>query len=491
MRRKLALIAVLAFAPIHSCSAWAQAPTGAISGRVTDPSGAAVPAAHVDVTSRDSGQNRALVTSPEGEYSVPVLAPGDYRVEVVATGFRKIQRNAVVEAGTTTTADFSMQIGPVADAVTAEAAAPEIITGSYSVSGVTTRLQIDAIPLNGRDFLELAKLEPGAQQAARGSNNRTFVPLLGSPSGGNPGRSTRVTMDGGSIMQIGNGGAAMGFSQDVVQEFQVSTVNFDLSTGPTASGAVNVVTRSGGNQWHGSAIYFFRDNHLSAYPALKRDPFNPHPYFQRQQYGLSAGGPLLTDRLFVFGTFERDDQVGVVSTELLTPEFASLSRITPSPTRVDQLGARIDWKINARNTLFLRQSHEGGFSFAPTTVNGVGPRAYPSAWTRQPEWADQSIVGWTAPLSTTFVNDLRFSYFFVSSSEQAPGASDCPGCLESARLRSTCRIFLSGLPRRQRSSAEDFTGTKSLPPCAGTISYASEETGRLLGAAARTLLTSR
>src|SRR4029077_9867799 len=126
-------------------------------------------------------------------------------------------------------------------------------------------------------------------QPTRGSNNRTFVPLLSTPAGGNNGRGTRVTVDGGSIMQIGNGGGAMSFSQEEVQEFQVSTVNFDLSTGMTASGSINVATRSGGNQWHGSAFYFFRDHSLSAYPALKRDPLNPDPFFQRKQYGTTVG----------------------------------------------------------------------------------------------------------------------------------------------------------------------------------------------------------
>lgn len=160
---------------------------------------------------------------------------------------------------------------------------------AHEVSGVVTRHQIEGLPLNGRSYLELEKLEPGAQQPTPTSNNRTLVPLLGAPAG-QSGRATRVTVDGGSIMEIGNGGAAMGFSQEVVQEFQVSTGNFDLSTGTTASGAVNIVMRSGGNELHGSALYFFRDHKLSAYPGLTRDAFKSNPFFQRQQYGFASGG---------------------------------------------------------------------------------------------------------------------------------------------------------------------------------------------------------
>ena len=407
----------------------AQVPTGIISGRVSDPTGAAIPGVHIVISNEDNGFHRSVETTPEGEYTAPALQSGNYKVAVEAPGFERLLRAAVVEAGNTTAVDFVLRIGPSSETITVAGATPQMRYDSYNVSGVTTKSQIDGLPLNGRDFLELAKLEPGALQPARGSNNRTFVPLLATPAGGNNGRGTRVTVDGGSVMQIGNGGTAMGFSQEVVQEFQVSTVNFDLSTGMTASGAINVATRSGGNQWHGSAFYFFRDHSLSAYPALKRDPFNPDPFFQRQQFGAGVGGPIRKDRVFVFGTFERNDQRGVVSTELLTPEFAPLSRITPSPTDINRFSARLDLQINKMNSLFARQSHEGIFSFAPTTVNGLGNLAYPSAWTRQHSWADQSILGLTTQPGFSWVNDLRFSYFFVSSQEQIPGESDCANCL--------------------------------------------------------------
>jgi Carboxypeptidase regulatory-like domain len=423
------VLAVFMLELITLTHARAQAPTGDISGRVMDPTGAAIPRAQVVIENKENGLNRTLATGAEGNFHAPALPPGNYRLTALAPGFQRIVSDAVVEAGTTTTVDLAIQIGPSSESVTVEGATPQIRHDAYQISGVTTGSQIDGLPLNGRDFLELAKLEPGALQPTRGSNNRTFVPLLTTPAGGNNGRGTRVTVDGGSIIQIGNGGTAMGFSQEVVQEFQVSTANFDLSTGMTASGSINVATRSGSNQWHGSAFYFFRDDDLSAYPALKRNAFNPDPFFQRQQYGIAVGGPIRKDRLFIFGTFERNDQLGVVSTELLTPEFAPLGRITPSPTYINLFSVRLDWLINGKNSSFLRQSHENGFSFAPTTLNGVGALAYPSAWTRQPEWADQSILGLTSQLGTNWVNDLRFSYFFVSSREQAPTNADCPGCL--------------------------------------------------------------
>jgi hypothetical protein len=429
MSRRLAIVAVLAVRMILCRPVNAQVPTGIIAGRITDATEASIPRARVVISKHEDGQQRVLETTAEGEYTAPSLQPGVYEVAIEAPGFQRLLRDAIVEAGSTTKVDAVLRIGPSSQTTTVAGATPQMHHDAYDISGVTTESQIEGLPLNGRDFLELAKLEPGALQPSRGSNNRTFVPLLATPAGGNNGRGTRVTVDGGSIMQIGNGGTAMGFSQEVVQEFQVSTVNFDLSTGMTASGSINVATRSGGDQWHGSGFYFFRDHSLSAYPALKRDPFNPDPFFQRQQYGMVVGGPIRKDHLFVFGTFERNDQRGVVSTELLTPEFSPLSRITPSPTQVNEFSVRIDWRINQTNSLFVRQSHEGGISYAPTTVNGVGALAYPSAWTRQPEWTDQSILGLTSQFGSKWVNDFRFSYFFVSSAEQAPTEADCPGCL--------------------------------------------------------------
>src|SRR5215469_8625096 len=279
------LSTVLALELVLLGTAWAQASSGAIVGFVADPSGAAISGVHIAVTNKNTGVRRAVVTAAAGDYSASALEVGLYEVSAEASGFQRAVRDAVIEAGSTTTVNLSMQVGSSTQTVTVQAASPQMHYEGYVVGGVVNRPQVEGVPLNGRNFLELTKLEPGAQQPTHVSNNRTLVPLLGSPVFQN-GRATRVTVDGGSIMEIGNGGAAMGFSQEVVQEFQVSAANFDLSTGITGSGSVNVITRSGGNQWHGSGFYFFRNHHLSAYPALKRDALTPDPFFQRQQYSF-------------------------------------------------------------------------------------------------------------------------------------------------------------------------------------------------------------
>ena len=430
MSFKVRLTALFAAGLLTLQPAPGQTASGSITGRVTDTTRAAIPRVTIEITNEETGLKHSYITGADGEYRAPALQAGNYQLVALGPGFEKLLREVIVEAGTTTTADLTMLVGPSTSSISVNGATPLMHHDSFEISGVTTRSEIEGTPLNGRNFLELAKLVPGALQPARGSNDRVFVPLLTSPAGGNNGRGTLVTVDGGSIMQIGNGGAAMGFSQEVVQEFQVCLSNCDLATGMTANGAVNVATRSGGTEWHGSGFYFFRDHYLSAYPALTRDPTNPDPYFQRQQFGVAAGGPVAAKRLFIFATVERNDQTGVVGTKLLTPEFAPLSRITPSPSSGNQLSARLDWLANAKNSVFVRQSHEGGFSFAPTTLLAAGQLAYPSAWTRQPDWADQSLLGWTSPNSVRIGSTiLRLSYFFVSSAEQASTSANCPGCL--------------------------------------------------------------
>ena len=411
-------------------SALAQTQTGTITGLVTDSSGAALVGVQLTVTNRDTGQARAATTSEQGTYTAAALLPGIYDLRAEAAGFKRVERSATVEAGTTTTVDLSLELGEMTETVRVAGVQPQIRYGHHQVSGLVTREQIEGLPLNGRSFLELAKLEPGVQPPTRASSNRTFVPVLGQPLG-NSGRGTRVTVDGGSIMAVGNGGSAMGFSQEVVQEFQIETVNFDLATGITNGAAINVATRSGGNELHASGVYSFRDHTLAAYPALNRDPANPDPFFQRWQFGLALGGPLRRDRVFFFGTYERNEQRGVVATTLLERELAHFSRITPSPYFGNQPSLRVDGRLSNAHTAFIRYSHDSVQAFGPPCCAPMTlqPAPYPSAWTRQRAGADQSILGLTSVLGDTLVNDLRFSYFVVDSSQIGPTDQECPGCL--------------------------------------------------------------
>ncbi|MBA3271941.1 MAG: TonB-dependent receptor, partial [Acidobacteria bacterium] len=328
---------------------------------------------------------------------------------------------------TTTRADFVLWVGDLTDAVTVHAASPQLHYDSAAVGGVITRDQIEGLPLNGRSFLELAKLEPGVQSPTGANRNRTVVPILGAPASNVGG--ARYTVDGGSVTSIGLGGSQMGLSQEVVQEFQVSTVNFDLSTGMTDAGAINVVTRGGGNKFQATTFYFFRDHNLAAYPALQRDANNSDPFFQRQQYGLAVGGPIRHDRIFFFGSWERNDQRAVTATTLLARDFSHLNRITASPLSGELFSVRLDAKISNAHTVFGRHSFDASRAFGPAAINSGSPNAYPSNWNRVAARGDQTLIALTSVLRPTLVNDLRFSSFAVRSSIGAPREQDCERCL--------------------------------------------------------------
>ncbi len=406
-------------------TAHAQTPTGNIVGIVTDPAGERVAEAHIHIVNRDSGLSRKLVTSTEGVYTAAALPPGLYVVSAAAQGFRSLERTATVEAGTTTTVNLPLEVGEVAAQVKVDDAAPLINYDSSQVGGMIGRKQIENLPLNGRNFLELAKLEPGVGGAVL-STDRVFVSILGAGLF-NPPRigNTRATIDGANISAIGTRGARLQVSQEDVQEFQLATVNFDLSTSLTTNGAINIVTRSGGNQYHGSGFYFYRDHHMAAYPGLQRDPTNPDPFFQRSQFGYNLGGPIRKHRVFFFTSYERNEQRGVLSIQPLAPEFASLGGIYASPYEGNQFNLRFDVRLNRNHNGFVRYTHDGNDLFGPRADSN---NPLPSGWSRVRNWVDQSIAGLTSVLSSDIVNDLRFSYFFETSAERPASGEDCPGC---------------------------------------------------------------
>ncbi len=403
----------------------AQTPAGTIIGVVSDATGAVVVRARITITNRATGLVRNLTTSAEGDYSAVALPPGNYQVTAEAMGFSFLERTATVDAGTTTTVNLQVQVGEKSENITVNNIAPLIRYDHHQVGGLVSRQQIEHLPLNGRNFLELAKLEPGVTNPARLNDNRVFVSFLGSGLQTVPRVGySRVTVDGASITTPGHAGVIFQVSQEVVQEFQLSTVNFDVSTSLASNGSINMVTRSGGNDYHGDGFFFYRDQHLAAYPGLRRDASNPHPFFQRQQFGFRMDGPVRRDRAFFFASYERHDQRGVASIQPRTSEFVALGGIFPTPYLGNLFSARTDVRLNANHNAFVRYTHDGNSAFA----NGGPANTLPSGWVRQTNRAGQGIAALTSLLSSRIVNDLRFSYFFVNTSVRRATSEDCLGC---------------------------------------------------------------
>jgi hypothetical protein len=413
------------FAGFTLALSFAQAPTGTVAGVVTDASGAVVANAPVTITNKDTGTTRSLLSGPDGAFSAPSLPAGSYIVKVAMTGFSTLVREATVETGATTTVDLKLQVGTTRDVVTVEAATTQMEYEHHAIEGVITRDKVEDLPLNGRSFLQLASIQPGVtiSPGTTSQYNQLFaVSILGGATS-----QTAITVDGGSTRNAIEGGSQMNFSQEVVKEFQLSSANFDLSTGITSVGAINMVTRSGGNDFHGSGYFFFRDHNMSAYPGLKRDPLTPDPFFARRNPGFSFSGPLKKDRLFFFFNYEYMNQTQAVTVQPDLPSVAGLAGSFSNPYAGKTLSFRLDYQITLKHLLFARYSHDGNHGFGPNLGNGGA--SLPSDWLRNQNWADQSVLGLTSVLTSTVVNDFRFNYAYWQNRNLFPTAADCPNCV--------------------------------------------------------------
>jgi hypothetical protein len=397
-----------------------QAPTGIITGTVTDASGAVVPNAKVTITNKSTQFARNATADASGLFSAPALAAGEYEVRGEAQGFQTVVRNATVQAGTTTTVNLPMSLGESKSVVTVEAATAQISYDSHTVEGVIQQSDITNLPLNGRQYMQLAALQPGVVVTAGSTaqfNTLFNVSILGA------GNRTVFTIDGGNVsdnIDTAGGNSSMNFSQETVQEFQISSVNFDLSTPIAAGGAINVVTRSGTNNYHGSAFFYFRDHNMAAYPALARSSLDPNPFFVRRNPGASLGGPIKKDKLFFFFNFEYMNQVQALTVQGSVPSLTPLAGIFSSPYEGKQITGRVDYQINAKNSLFLRYSHDGNTGFGDVFSNGN-----PSNWVTNKNWADQSIMGLTTTFTPNLVNDVRFQYNYWNNHNLQASPSAC------------------------------------------------------------------
>jgi hypothetical protein len=419
---KLAMLVGLALSSVVR----AQAPTGTILGTVKDSSGALVSNAKLTITNKATNISREMLADAQGFYSAPALPPGNYEVRVEAAGFRTTVRDAEVTAGNNTTVDINMTLGEARQVVTVEAASAQVNYETNTVQGVIDRQTIQDLPLNGRSALQLASLEPGVsiQPGSTSQFNAIVnISVFGDNAGATAGSGVGILMtaDGGTINDEMEGGTSMNLSQEVVQEFQLSQNTFDLSTGIGASGALNIVTRSGTNGLHGSGYFFFRDHNMAAYPLLARNPLFPDPFFARRNPGFWLGGPIKKDKLFFFVNYEHLSQTAVTLVQQDLPSLQALNGAYANPYHYNLFTARFDYRVSAKNTLFVRYTHDGNAGFGPYFGTPV-----PSNMNFNNNWSDQSIMGLTTVLTPTLVSDFRFQYHYWQNNVTDATAAQCP-----------------------------------------------------------------
>ena len=263
----------------NSLLAQSTTSTGSIQGTLTDPSGAIVEGAKVSITNRDTGQTLHFTTSSAGAYNSGALVPGNYSVRAEAVGFKTVEEGVIVKVGVVSGINFSLQLGAANTVVEVAEQTVVVNTEQPSVQGVLNKEQIENLPVNGRNFLDLAQLEPGVQIQDGSDFDPTKVGFSSISVGGRFGRTARIEVDGVDVSDETVGTTTENIPASAIDEFQISQSTLDLSNELTSSGAVNVTTRSGTNDYHGEGFAYFRDSVFSAAlpaPPPPRLPCNRH-----------------------------------------------------------------------------------------------------------------------------------------------------------------------------------------------------------------------
>jgi hypothetical protein len=345
--------------------------TGAIGGRVTDQSGALVPGASVIVRNLETGVEQSAQTSHAGLYSFPVIMPGSYSITAGLKGFRDVQALVRVLVGNTTSQDLRLQIGTSGDTVRVAGTTPLLRPEESSASTVLERSLIDELPLNGRKYTDFMVLTPNTSY----DGDTGLVSIAGQQGGEDSGYangngSTSFTVDGSNATNnyfsdvIGRYRIPYLYGENAIQEFQVSVSPYSAVYGGGA-GFLNAVTRSGSNEFHGSAFYYNRNSATGANDALDEAAGFPKPQDDLQQFGGGVGGPILKSRLWFFIDYEqqlRNDPISVINQALVTtqPGFLSSNFGIPDKTPLPAPNGPLpvpgaDVSPDANNPVYLQQ----------------------------------------------------------------------------------------------------------------------------------------
>src|SRR5256884_1663653 len=311
MRKLVQVLLVgLLLLSLGSGNAFAQATASAtIQGTVTDKSGAVVSGAQVVAKNKATDVSRAATTSDDGYYKFELLPVGTYTVTVSRAGFGTVAQTIETLIGQTATVNAQLSPGATSEVIEVTSEAPLVDQLKTSVSQNITPSEVEELPLLGRDVANLAYLAPGVKATDSYDPTKNRYAILS--VNGQSGRNVNVTVNGVDNKDNTVGGPVMQLPLEAVQEFVISTQRFSAANGRSQGAAINMITKSGSNQWHGSAFGIFRDQALNSLNYFEKTANggsgNKSPY-SRQVFGGSLGAPIIKDKLFGFFALERQRQ---------------------------------------------------------------------------------------------------------------------------------------------------------------------------------------
>jgi hypothetical protein len=401
VRALCSFFAVVAIILGLSFPARSQQATADLRGFVTDKTGAAMVDAGITLINTETHLERNSQTLETGAYSFSGLPAGSYVITIDKSGFATKQVQGItLTVGQTANIDVTMQLGSVAETVNV-AGDPPVVNTSESYIGTTIGTQeVQDLPLQSRQFANLAVLTPGVTltyNADPTERNRLMPSIAGTR-----GRLTSFTVDNADQSEDMDGGLLQTVSLEAVQEFQVITHRFTAEQGRAAYGIINVITKSGSNDWHGSAFEFFRNDALNWRTHAEELNDEPKSDYNRNQYGGSFGGPIIKDKLFFFVAPERLDQttVNIVNTQGVAP---SLDGPETLPQTLFTITAKLDYQISKNNLMTFRYSREHN-----SDVSEVTPISPEESWGVNVNTYHTGVINLTSTLGSTRVNQLTF-----------------------------------------------------------------------------------
>ncbi|HVG17612.1 MAG TPA: TonB-dependent receptor [Blastocatellia bacterium] len=375
------LLSLLVATFLLSSQVFTQVSTGDITGRVLDPQGNVVPGATVTAKNNATGLTRTTTSNDSGEYTITQLPPGTYEITVEARGFsRALQKDFELNVGTKPTLNFDLRAGGVTETVEVQGSAPLIETTRSELGGVVSPTEVQNLPLLNRTFANLSTILPEARPVGSFDPTKTRVGNIAF-SGGD-GRQLDVNVDGGDDKDNVVGSLLQNFAFESIQEFQVLQHRWTAESGRAVGGVVNVVSKSGSNDLHGSGFFNYRNQDMRKLDFFeKRDKeerdrtgqqlpagLSDKPDFNRQEFGGSLGGPIIKDKLFFFGAYEqfRERQSLFIPADLVT-QIAAIPGTTASPTiptpyNDHLLTAKIDQRIGSKQSMFYRYAYQSNDS---------------------------------------------------------------------------------------------------------------------------------